>query len=263
MYSKGYMSNITRLEFLEVKPLLLSIQGAVSYPKNHQDIDTYQQEVRHVLKVNGISNKADVYACQVAIYGDIYNFTTWEEINEYYTMDFEQNRIQFYPLLGDAQCMCGQVCTHRFRVQFNNRYMHVGSICINKDEIISGSFKRYRNKVKPIFKLNKQYYRYVMYQAFNRFKFNNSKITLLKYRDKIAHRSLYFAFQKLKMKYIVKPIVKGMCGTCAKPCGKYPRCSPCEVEHKKTLPFTCKCGVKSRFKSCFKCKRGISLVIIT
>jgi hypothetical protein len=260
-------SNVTKLEFLKVKHILLSIKEKQPYPINHQDIDTYQQDVRHLLKINHITNKADVYACQVALHVQLEDFTTWEEINEYYTMDYEQNKTHFYPLLGDAKCMCGKDCSSRFRVQFNHHYINLGSACINKDEIVGDSFKRYKKVVKPIYKLNKQYYKYVTYQTFKRFKFYKSKPILLKYRDKISRSPLYLAFLKMSvplywafLQPIVKPI-KGICG-CGSICGKYPRCSICEIEHKKTLPYTCKCGVKSSYRCCYKCKQGICLVVI-
>jgi hypothetical protein len=292
-------TNVTKLDFLKVKPILISIKEKQPYPVNHQDIDTYQQDVRWLLKANKITNKGDVYACQIAMHVHLEDFTSWEEINTYYKNDYLLNKIHFYHLLFNEKCTCGHMCKERFRFEFNRHYVHVGSFCINKHEIVGPYFKKYMKGIKRIITFITQYYKkyckYLIYKAFKRFKFNNSKKILLKYRDKIVRRPLYWAFLNIKMKPkpIVKPIVKpiesksivepikpivepikpivepikpivesikGIC-VCGKKCGKYPRCSTCEIEHKKTLPYTCKCGVKSSYRCCYKCKQGISLVI--
>jgi hypothetical protein len=287
-------TKVTKLSFIEIQNLLLPIKEKCPYPINHQDIDSYQQDIRQLLSVEGITSMSDVYTCQVYIHLNIWDFTNWEDVYKRYTKDHEQNKIMFYALIhGKEQCLCGQHCLHRFRIIFNYRHMHVGCVCINKDIFFSLRFKQYKKKVKPIYVLNKQYYKYVMYQAFKRFKFYKSKPIMLKRINTMIRRPLYNAFQKLKMKHIVKPIEpkpiepkpieliqpivkpiepkpivkpikpieKGICG-CGKKCGKYPRCSICEIEHKKTLPYTCKCGVKSSYRCCYKCKQGMSLVII-
>jgi len=288
-------SNISKLSFIELQNLLLPIKEKCPYPINHQDIDNYQQDIRQLLSVEGITSMPDVYTCQVYIHLNIWDFTNWEDVYERYTKDHEKNKIMFYALIGGReQCICGQHCLHRFRIIFNYRHMHVGCVCINKDILFTDRFKLYKKKVKPIYVLNKQYYKYVMYQAFKRFKFYKSKHIILKRINTMIRRPLYNAFQKLKMKPIVKPIeliqpivkpiepkpiepkpielikpivkpivkpIKGICG-CGAKCGIYPRCRICEIEHKKTLPYTCKCGVKSSYVCCYKCKQGISLIII-
>jgi hypothetical protein len=56
---------------------------------------------------------------------------------------------------------------------------------------------------------------------------------------------------------IKKPFLqveKGIC-VCGKKCGIFPRCLSCEIEYKETLPYTCKCGVKSKYKCCYKCNQ--------
>ena len=279
-------TNVTKLEFLKVKPILISIKEKQPYPINHQDIDTYQQDIRWLLKANKITNKGDVYACQISMHVHLEDFTSWEEINTYYKNDYLLNKIHFYHLLFNEKCTCGHMCKERFRFQFNGHYVHVGSFCINKHEIVGPYFKKYMKGIKYIInfitKYYKKYCKYLIYKAFKRFNFNNSKKTLLNYRDKTVGRPLHNAFQKLKIKPIVKPIVepikpivelikpivkpivkliKDIC-VCGKSCGKYPRCSLCEIEYKKSLPYTCKCGVKSSYRCCYKCKQGISLVII-
>jgi hypothetical protein len=295
--------NVSKLSFIELQNLLLPIKEKCPYPINHQDIDNYQQDIRQLLSLEGINSMPDVYTCQVYIHLNIWEFTNWEDVYERYTKDHEKNKINFYVLMGREQCICGQHCLHRFRIIFNYRHMHVGCVCINKDIFFSLRFKQYKKKVKPIYVLNKQYYKYVMYQAFKRFKFYKSKPIILKRINTMIRRPLYNAFHKLKMKPIVKPIVepikpivksivkpivepivksiikpivepivqsivkpivepiKGIC-VCGKKCGKYPRCSICEIEHKKTLPYTCKCGVKSSYICCYKCKQDRSMVLI-
>jgi hypothetical protein len=250
-------TNRTRLLFIEVKPILIEIKEKCPYPINHQDIENYQQEVRHLLKLKKITNKGDVYACQVALHVNINDFTTWQEINDFYTTDYEQNKIQFYPLIDEvAKCVCGQDCIHRFRFTFNEHYLHVGCICINKDEIVCSRFKQYKNKVNRIYKLLVSYYKYVLYSTFKRFKFYKSKTILLKY-------TAYKAFQKWKSKPIQPKLIhliqpKG-CVVCSKPSGIYPRCVSCEIEYKKINKDKCRCGKykDKKYKICYTCKNCV------
>ena len=168
-------TNVTKLSLIKIQNLLLPIKEKCPYPSNHQDIDGYQQDVRWLLKGQGITSMPDVYTCQVYLHLNIWDFTTWEEVYERYTKDNVENQLKFYPLMGREKCICGQDCLHRFKLQFNYRHMHVGCVCITKDIFFSIRFKLYKKKVKPIYVLNKKCYKYVMYQAFKRFKFNNSK----------------------------------------------------------------------------------------
>lgn len=49
------------------------------------------------------------------------------------------------------------------------------------------------------------------------------------------------------------------CSICNKPCGKYPRCITCEIEHKKKTKDKCRCGKykDKKYEICYICKNCI------